>query len=111
MAEPVLHTRALSATQLASEILRPDAESLLNRYAIALSQSAAMAHLAVYGLVAMGSTQALPILKIVQALQVSWFSRRTKRKLDSLRQTWAPRSVPSPVGDLLANARRTLDGD
>ena len=73
--------------------VRQIAESLLNRYAITVSQSAAMAHLAIYALVAMASSETQQMVEIAQELDAAWFTRRTHRKLDELRDIWASRSA------------------
>jgi hypothetical protein len=80
------------------------AESLLNRYAITSSQSAAMAHLAIYALAAMASSKAPQIVETVKQLSVMWFTRRTFRKLCELRNIWSSR--PDPVAD---QPRKLLD--
>lgn len=67
---------------------RKIAESLLNPYAIANSQSAAMAQLAVYALAAMGSSQLATSARSIQQLAVDWFTRRTVRKLRELDEFW-----------------------
>jgi len=77
---------------LAGEV-RQIAESLLNRYAITVSQSAAMAHLAIYALAAMGSSEIHRMVEIVQGLGAAWFTRRAHRKLSELRNIWASRSA------------------
>ncbi|GEM_PF-1380565 len=78
---------------LADEVLRI-AEALLNRYAITVSQSAAMAQLAVYALVAMASSKTQQIVESVRQLGVSWFIQQTQRELRELRDIWASRPVP-----------------
>lgn len=80
------------------------AESLLNRYVITASQSAAMAHLAIYALAAMASSKTQQIVETVKQLGVMWFTRRTFRKLCELRNTWSSR--PAPVAD---QPRKLLD--
>ncbi len=77
---------------LAAEV-RQIAESLLNPYAITVSQSAAMAHLAIHALAAMASSETHRIVEIAQGLGAAWFTRRTHRKLRELRDLWANRSA------------------
>ena len=86
-------------TDLADEV-RGIAESLLNRYAIASSQSAATAQLAVCTLAAMASNETLPIVQAVRRLGVSWFSQQTARELRELQSSWNARSVPVAPGVL-----------
>ena len=97
---------------LAAEV-RQIADSLLNRYAITISQSAAMVHLAIYALVAMADGNTQGVVETVRGLGVAWFTRRTTRKLRELRDTWASR--PTPVSDgprgILDNALQTLEQD
>jgi len=78
---------------LANEVLRI-AEALLNRYAITVSQSAAMAQLVVYALVAMASSKTQQIVESVRQLGVSWFIQQTQRELRELRDIWASRPIP-----------------
>ncbi len=80
-------------TELAGEV-RGIAVSLLNPYAIASSQSAAMAQLAVCTLAAMASNETLHIVRAVRQIGVSWFSQQTARELRELRNSWNARSVP-----------------
>ena len=89
------------------------AESLLNRHAITVSQSAAMAQLAIYALAAMASSETQRIVEAVQGLDVPWFARRTLRKLRDLRNIWANRPVPvaERPRELLAKALQTLERD
>ncbi|MCH7491008.1 MAG: hypothetical protein IID05_09965, partial [Gemmatimonadetes bacterium] len=75
--------------------VRRIAESLLNRYAITSSQSAAMAQLAVYALAAMASNETLNIVHSVRRLGVSWFTQQIARELRELRDSWDARSVPA----------------
>ena len=90
---------------------RQIAESLLNRYAITVSQSAAMAHLAIYALAAMASSETYRIVEIAQGLGAAWFTRRTHRKLGELRDNWASSSVAVTDGPrgLLDGAIRMLE--
>ncbi len=94
-------------TDLAGKV-RGIAELLLNRYAIASSQSAAMAQLAVYALAAMASSEVLNTIRVVRELGVSWFTHQTARELCELRNSWGTRSVPvtPAVLDLLDRATR-----
>lgn len=78
---------------LANEALRI-AESLLNRYAITVSQSAAMAQLAIYALAAMASSETQRIVETVQQLGVTWFTQQMLRELRELRTNWLSRPVP-----------------
>jgi hypothetical protein len=86
------------------------AESLLNRYAITVSKSAAMAHLAIYALAAMASSQIHRVLDVAKGLGAVWFTRRAYRKLCELRRIWALRASPVPDGPrtLLDRAIETL---
>ncbi len=86
--------------ELAADVRRIT-DSLLNRYAIAISQSAAMAQLAIYALAAMGSTDSQVAVKCVRELDVTWFTRRTIRKLSDLTGYWTSRSVAGSVAALL----------
>ncbi len=70
------------------------AESLLDPYAITASQSAAMAQLAIYALVAMASSKTQQIVETVQQLGVTWFTQQTLRELCELRSIWSSRPVP-----------------
>ena len=78
---------------LANEALRI-AESLLNRYAITVSQSAAMAQLAIYALAAMASSETQRVVETVQQLSVTWFTQQMLRELRELRTNWLSRPVP-----------------
>lgn len=86
------------------------AESLLNPYAITVSQSAAMAQLAIHALAAMASSETDRIVEIAQGLGAAWFTRRTHRKLRELRDIWANRSAAVSDGprDLLDRVIETL---
>jgi hypothetical protein len=86
------------------------AKSLLNRYAITVSKSAAMAHLAIYALAAMASSQTHQVLDMAKGLGAVWFTRRARRKLSELRRIWALRASPVPDGPrtLLDSAIETL---
>jgi len=92
--------------------IRQIAESLLNRYAITVSQSAAMAHLAIYALAAMGSSETQQMTELAQGLGAAWFSRRMQRKLRQLRDVWANRTaaVPNRPLALLGQAIEMLGG-
>jgi len=79
--------------ELANEICQI-ANSLLNRYAISVSQSAAMAQLAIYALAAMASSETQQIVETVQQLGVTWFTQQTLRELCELRSIWSNRPVP-----------------
>ena len=68
------------------------AESLLNRHVIAVIQSAAKAHLAIYALAAMASSDTERMIEIAQGLDAAWFTRRMRHKLTELRDVWASRS-------------------
>ena len=96
-------------TDLAGEV-RGIAESLLNRYAIASSQSAAMAQLAVCTLAAMASNETLHIVRAVRRIGVSWFSQQTARELRELQSSWnaRPVSVAPEVLGLLERAMNEL---
>jgi hypothetical protein len=74
----------------------PIAKSLVNPHAITASQTAAKAQLAIYALAAMASSRTEPIVEAVQKLGVTWFTRRTLRKLRDLSNTWTSR--PTAVG-------------
>lgn len=94
---------------LANEIL-PMANSLLNRYAIASSQNAAMAQLAIYALAAMASSKIDDVVEKVQELNVSWFTQQTLYELDELASIWANRTVPiaDPPQKLLDSVIQTI---
>ncbi len=89
------------------------AESLLNRYAITVSQSAAMAHLAIYALAAMASSETCRVVSIARDLGAAWFVRRLRRKLCELREVWANRTavVPDAPRALLNRAIDVLGAD
>jgi hypothetical protein len=74
--------------------VRGIAESLLNRYAIASIQSAAMAQLAVCTLAAMASNETLNIVRAVRRIGVSWFLQQTARELRELQSSWDERTSP-----------------
>lgn len=87
-------------------------DSVLNHYAIAASQSAAMADLAIYALVAMASSASLRVMRVVRDLHCEWFARQTGRRLRELEQRWTnrPSSVsPRPL-ELLKRALAELAG-
>ena len=84
---------------------RKIAESLLNPYAIANSQSAAIAQLAVYALAAMGSSHLVTMTQTIRQLAVDWFTRRTVRKLRELDEFWHSQRCN------VASAHRDLVGD
>ncbi len=96
-------------TDLAGEV-RGIAESLLNPYAIASSQSAAMAQLAVCTLAAMASNETLHIVRAVRRMGVSWFSQQIARELRELQRSWNARSVSvaPEILDLLDRAVNEL---
>lgn len=96
-------------TALAGEVSQI-AKDLLTRYAITVSQSAAMAHLAIYALAAMASSETPRMVEIAQGLDAAWFTRRTQRKLRQLRDAWASRAaiVPDKPLDLLNEVIETL---
>ncbi len=94
---------------LAGEV-RGIAESLLNRYAVASSQSAAMAQLAVCTLAAMAGNETLQIVRAVRRIGVSWFSQQTAHELRELQSSWNARSVSvaPEVLELLERAMNEL---
>ncbi len=94
-------------TDLAGEV-RGIAKSLLNRYAIASSQSAAMAQLAVCTLAAMASNETLHIVRAVRRIGVSWFSQQTARELRELQSSWDARSLPV-APEVLELLERTMN--
>jgi hypothetical protein len=89
------------------------AQSLLNPHVITASQSAAKAQLAIYALVAMASSETASIIKSVQELGVTWFTRRTLRKLRKLNQIWASCSptIEKAPRELLETALQMLESD
>ena len=89
------------------------AESLLNRYAITVSQSAAMAQLAIYAIAAMASSETQRFVETIQQLGVTWFTQQTLRELRELRNIWASRPVPvaERPRELLTKALQTLGRD
>ena len=89
------------------------AKSLLNPHVITASQSAAKAQLAIYALVAMASSETASIIRYVQELGVTWFTRRTLRKLRKLNQIWASCSatVEEAPRELLDEALQMLERD
>lgn len=89
------------------------AESLLNRYAITVSQSAAMAHLAIYALAAMASSETQRMVETAQELGAAWFTRRLTRKLCELREAWRSHraSTADEPRELLDTALRLLQQD
>ncbi len=93
--------------------VRQIAESLLNRYAITVSQSAAMALLAIHAIAAMASSQTLPIVELAKQLDAVWFTRRARRKLGELRDIWTSPSatVSERPLTLLGRAIETLGAD
>ena len=94
-------------SDLAGEV-RAIAEALLNRYAIASSQSAAMAQLAVCTLAAMGNNETLRIVRAVRRIGVSWFSQQTARELRELQSSWNARSV-SVAPEVLGLLERAMN--
>ena len=94
---------------LAGEV-RKIADSLLNRYAISSSQSAAMAQLAIYALAAMASNETLDVVRTVRQIGVAWFIQQTAHELRELRGYWDGRSstVAPEVVDLLERATQEL---
>jgi hypothetical protein len=71
-------------------------DSLLNRYAIAIPQSAAMAQLAVYALAAVGSSSTDALALRIRELAAGWFTHRTIYKLHELQEHWHRRAVEVP---------------
>jgi hypothetical protein len=69
------------------------ATSLLNDYAISISQSAAMANLSLYALATLASQEVLPCARIAETLSAKWFARRACRKLRNLERAWQDRPV------------------
>jgi len=95
--------------ELAHEV-RQIADSLLNRYAIAVSQGAAMAQLAVYALAAMGSDDAVELSKAVRGLGQSWFTAQLRHELRALWEYWTSqpaKGAPKPR-ELLERAIQEL---
>jgi len=84
--------------------------SLLNPYAIAMAQSAAMAQLAVYALAAIGSSRLVAVAQDIRRLGVAWFTRRTLRNLRELQEQWQTRLATITPGQqtLLARALEEL---
>ncbi len=96
--------------ELAHEVCQI-AKSLLNRYVITVSQSAAMAQLAIYTLAAMASSETQQIVETVQQLGVTWFAQQTLRELCELRSIWSSRpvSVADQPQELLDRVIQTLE--
>jgi hypothetical protein len=88
--------------------VRQIADSLLNPYSIAISQSAAMAQLALYALAAMASSDLQQIAQKVQYMGINWFTKRAARKLCSLRDIWGRQDVAEGPRDLLEQAHQIL---
>jgi len=80
-----------------AEEVRGIANSLLDKYTVALSRPATMAQLAIYALAAMASSETLEVVRIVRGLEVTWFTKRTEHKLRELRVYWGNR--PTGVAD------------
>jgi len=89
------------------------AESSLNPHVITASQIAAKAQLAIYALAAMASSKTEPVVESVQKLGVTWFTRRTLRKLRDLSNTWAshPTAVREAPRQLLDKVLQMLERD
>jgi hypothetical protein len=79
--------------ELANEICQI-ARFLLNPHAITASPSAAKAQLAIYALAAMASSKIHGVIKDVQRLNMTWFTKQTLRELRELANIWANRPVP-----------------
>jgi hypothetical protein len=96
---------------LANEVFQM-ASSLLNRYAIASSQNAAMAQLAIYALAAMASSKIDDVVKEVQELNALWFTQQTLHELRDLASIWANRTIPvaGPPQKLLDSVIQAIDG-
>jgi hypothetical protein len=91
--------------------VREIVDSLLNRYAVAMTRNAAMVQLAVYALVAMGAVDSPEVIQRIRELDFSWFTRATSRKLHELLEYWrTPSSTarPGPLG-LLEDALKKLE--
>ena len=86
------------------------AKSLLNQNVIIVSQSAAMAQLSVYALLAMASSKVQQMVEIIQQFNKDWFSQQILRKFYKLRNIWINRSTPiaeQPL-ELLNNMIQTM---
>lgn len=96
-------------TALAEQI-HQIANTLLNPYAVASSQSAATAQLAVYALAAMASTRLRQAIEAIRQLKQGWFSKQVARELRELREVWAAYVRPnlSEYQTLLDKAVREL---
>jgi len=94
---------------LAEEVLQI-ANALLNRYVITESSGAAKAHLAIYALAALASTQLSQVVQIVLEMNTTWFTRRTLRKLRTLHEEWNHRNVKEGPLINLKDAIRSIQG-
>lgn len=78
--------------------------TLLNPHVLEIPAVAAKAQLAIYALAAMASSHVLRAIDDVNSLKLSWFSQRTKRKLEELRRFWSARGAAvSPAANQLLN--------
>jgi hypothetical protein len=95
--------------ELAAEVYQI-AELLLNPYALASSQSAATAQLAIYALAAMASTHTTAIAKAVRELNLAWFARQVARDSRELLGRWSncPETVAERPRELLQRALSQL---
>ena len=89
------------------------ARSLLNPYAIASSQSAALAQLAVFALAGMASRGLMEVAPMLRDAGQRWFVRQTTRELQRLRDYWKRRHARrcKDAGELVARAIRAIQGN
>lgn len=88
-----------------SHVVRGIAESLYNGCTVADSQCPAMLQLAVYTLVAMASSDALPVARAVRQIGVVWLLQQTVYELRTLRNVWEDQT-PTVAPEVL----KGLDG-
>lgn len=91
--------------------VREIVDSLLNRYAVAMTRNAAMVQLAVYALVAMGAGDSPEVIQRIRELDFSWFTRATSCKLHELLEYWRTPSSTAGLGPLglLEDALKKLE--
>ncbi|MBI2424964.1 MAG: hypothetical protein HYV27_19210 [Candidatus Hydrogenedentes bacterium] len=96
-----------------SDVVYEMARQLLNKYAIAVSQSAAMSQLAVFALSGMGSLSLVSAIDQVIELNAPWFAVGVQRKLTRLQGEWLSRSVnpDSPPFRQISYAIQRLQGN
>lgn len=87
-----------------SESIQKIAERTLAQNIASNSENAALCQLAIYALLASGSSKALDSVKKAKALEITWFDRQMRLELCKLQKYWSDKTVPEAIIKMVESA-------